>query len=268
MSGHVAVCFFGITRSLRYTFPSIQSNILDPAHATGPIRVYAHFFKQIRVENTRSGENGFLDADEYRLLKSDWLALEDPGLCLDAWGFETLKSYGDSWQDDFSSLRNLVHQLHSLRQVTQAALADGAETCIFCRPDLRCHDSLAKPLRRALGFRTPVVQLPYWQCWEGGLNDRFAICSSAQAIRAYGLRIEEALNFCQNNGPLHSERLLAHALRIANIDVRKISTRAGRVRLGGQERYEDFLPPWLSIARNALREQGLAVANRLGLRRP
>lgn len=265
MSEHVAICFFGITRSLSHTFPSIQDKILDPVRATQPIRVYGHFFRQARIDNPRSGESGPLDEEEYRLLNCDWLKLEEPEHCLDIWNFEALKSYGDSWDDNFVSLRNLVHQLHSLRQVTLAALADGAKTCMFCRPDLRYHDSLATPLRRAGRARGPTVLLPYWQCWEGGLNDRFAVCSMPQAIRAYGLRIETALSFCQTHGPLHSERLLANALQAAAIDVRKIGTRAGRVRLGGEEREEDFLSPLLSVVRSHVRSQARSIARGLGL---
>lgn len=263
----IAICFFGITRSLRHTMPSIEANVLTPARAQGRIRIYAHFFRQRHVRNLRSGENGAADPEEHHLLGCDWLRLEEPDACLSTWSFDTLKRSGDAWHDDFASLRNVVHQQHSLRQVTLAALADGAKVCLFCRPDLRYHDSLARPITRAIRSPNPLVQLPRWQAWEGGLNDRFALCSGEEAIRAYGTRIEQAANYCALRGPLHAERLLAYALREADIPVRRISTRAGRVRVDGHERHEDFLPPSLSFMRSTLRNAAIGVLRSLGLRK-
>jgi hypothetical protein len=255
MEPHIAICFFGITRSLSHTLPSIEKNALDPARAAGTVRLYAHFFQQRALAEARSGESGAIDPDEQRLLRPDWLQLEEPDDCLAQWDFETLKRHGDFWDNGFRSLRNLVHQLHSLNLVTQAALADGARVCLFLRPDLRYHDSLGPAIARALRSAREdqnLVQLPRWQSW-GGRNDRFAIVAGAKAIAAYGGRVTHMAGFCTTTGsPLHSEQLLAHALAAAGITVRPIGARASRVRLNGRERYEDFLPPPLSLLRGRL----------------
>jgi hypothetical protein len=238
----IAVCFFGITRSLTHTIASIEQNVLVPARKRGDTKVYAHFFQQRKIEHERSGESGTLDLGEHQLLPSEWLQLEQPDLCLEERGFSTLKTFGDSWNDGFASLRNLVHQLHSLDAVTTAALADGSDICVFCRPDLRYHDSLRASLRQAL-HNSNLAQLPRWQAW-GGLNDRFAICSGPAAISAYGHRIRVAEQFCRDrDSPLHSEQLVQYALQEANVPVRQIRARASRVRLGGIQRDEDFRSP-------------------------
>ena len=135
-----------------------------------PPKIYAHFFLQKEIDNPRSGEKGILDYEEYRLLPSDWLKLEEPDHCLAQWNFEGLKAWGDSWQDEFRSLRNLIHQLHSLHTVTEAALADGTEVCLFCRPDLRhrrtpIRHQPGKPSRK-LEFQT--VQFPGGRAGEPG----------------------------------------------------------------------------------------------------
>jgi hypothetical protein len=46
---------------------------------------------------TESGatESGATDPDEYRLLRADWLRLEEPDACLAQWDFEALKQHGD-----------------------------------------------------------------------------------------------------------------------------------------------------------------------------
>lgn len=265
MTKKVAVCFYGITRSLSHTAASIERNILAPARRQGDLRVYAHFFLQRQIEDQRSGESGTLDLEEHRLLPIDWLRLEEPDLCLEERGFSDLKAYGDSWDNGFRSLRNLVHQLHSMDAVTTAALAEGAEVCLFCRPDLRYHDSLGPALRRALRHDN-LAQLPYWQPWTG-LNDRFALCSGPVAIAAYGQRIRVAEQFCRDlGGPVHSEQLVKYALERARVPVRQIAARATRVRLDGTERYEDFWPPRLGEAKRRVMPVVSSVTERLHVR--
>jgi hypothetical protein len=248
MEPRIAICFFGITRSLSHTLPSIEMNALGPARAAGSVRVYGHFFQERSLTEARSGESGALNPDEHRLLRPDWLQLEEPDDCLAQWDFEALKRYGDCWNNEFRSLRNLVHQQHSLNLVTQAVLDDGAEICMFLRPDLRYHDSLAPAIARALRAARVgrnLVQLPDWQAWHGGHNDRFAIVAGSAAIAAYGKRAERMAEFCAVTGrPLHSEQLLRFALDRACVPVRTIRARASRVRLGGVEHAEDFQSAW------------------------
>ena len=252
----ISVCFFGITRSLRHTFPSITENVLAPARRLGDVRVYSHFFRQVEIVNRRNGEAGTADPDEHLLLGSDSIDLEDPDVCLAEWDFEGLKRHGDFWVNDFVSLRNLVHQLHSLRRVTKAALddlaADEPAIIVFCRPDLRYHDSLALHLDAAAASPGDLVMVPRWQAWTG-VNDRFAICRGVRAASLYGRRIESAHDFCATmGGPLHSERLLGHILAASDVPVRKMPARASRVRVDGTERWEDFAHPVLSRMRRNL----------------
>jgi hypothetical protein len=151
-----------------------------------------------------------------------------------------LKNWGDSWNDDFKSLRNLVHQLHSLASVTDAALRDRPEIVAFCRPDLLYHDSLLDVIDRAVSIKSSAAYLPYWEA-HGGLNDRFAICKGDQAIISYGKRVRHMHEFCQNTyRPLHSEQLLAFSMARGGIEVHRVANRASRIRLGGIRNYEDF----------------------------
>lgn len=237
----ISICFFGITRSLPHTLPSIEAHVLAPARALGQVRIYAHLFRQDQIENPRTGETGTLDPHEYELLQADRLELEAPGNCLEHWGFEALKSHGDFWRNGFASLRNLVHQQHSLHRVSSLVLEDGdTDICVFVRPDLRYHDSLAVSLRAALEAPAGTVFLPRWQPWFG-YNDRFAIAVGEKAIAAYGQRAEDALTYCRvRQAPLHSERMLKYRLDGQGIRVRKISARASRVRADGTEAAEDF----------------------------
>lgn len=240
MTLRIAICFFGITRSLSHTIGSIEQRILEPARKHGDLRIFAHFFRQLEIDNPRSGESGMLRQDEHILLNPDWLELEDPELCLADHDFERLKACGDRWNDEFRSLRNLVHQLHSLDRVTNAALDWDADIYIFARPDLMYHDSFDRVLRRAVNSRRRTAYIPAWQRWHGGLNDRFAVCVGAEAARAYGTRLAGALAFAESDGALLSERLLGHALTSSGIRVKSFGVRASRLRSDGRFRREDF----------------------------
>lgn len=234
----IAICFFGITRSLSHSHGSIEANVLEPARAVGETRVFAHFFRQEHIYNPRTSEIGELDPDEYRLIGPDELELEEPESCLEEWAFDRIAACGDTWKDGHKSVRNLVHQLHSLQRVTTMAGAWEPDLWIFARPDLRYHDSLARVFASAQAGPSETAWLPLWQS-RGGHNDRFAIVRGQRVAHKYGRRAERMLEFCAATGqPLHAERLLGFVLRGER--VRRISTRASRVRSTGNEAWECF----------------------------
>jgi hypothetical protein len=251
----IAVCFFGITRSLSLTISSIERHILQPARKRGRVTVCAHLFQQLDIENPRSGETGRMNLNEHELLLADRLELEPPDLCLEAMGFETLRKYGDAWDDGFHSLRNLLHQLHSLDRVTALAEASDAETVVFVRPDLMYHDSIDYALRSALRTKGPAIWLPNWHR-NGGVNDRFSIAHGKAAIAAYGHRKAAAQLFCEKfQCALHSERMLAWRLNQYEIAQEDIDMYASRIRIDGRPAPVDVFPStlWRFSARWARR---------------
>lgn len=261
----IAICYFGITRSLPYTLDSLTANVVRPAKATGEIRVFAHLFRQERIDNAATGEVAELDPDDHRLLEPDDLQLEAPEVCLDQWNYDRLREAGDAWNDGFRSLRNLVHQLHSLHAVTRMAACWNPHVWIFARPDLRYHDSLRPVLSLASKGGAETVWLPLWQS-RGGRNDRFAIIRGGRAARTYGMRAERMADFCTlTGGPLHSERLLGFVLREER--VRLIKTRATRVRANGFNWPESFSFEWLERLHSRLeRSPAPRLVRRVGHR--
>lgn len=236
----IALVYFGITRSLPLTLGSIRQNLVGAARAVTPtLRQFGHFYRQDRIENPRSGEIGPLDPEQYRLLDLDEVELEAPGVCLANYGFDRLKLLGDYWDDGFVSLRNLVHQLHSLKRATLMALAWRPDLVVFARPDLFYHGSIEAHLRAHIRQNQPRVTVPDWASWRG-FNDRFAIVQGEAAIRVYGLRADRIWEFCANGQQLHSERFLHHAL--SGHDVQTQPIHASRVRSNGTVVVEDFTP--------------------------
>ena len=238
----IAICFFGITRSLTHTIASIEENILAPARELGEVRIFAHFFRQATIDNPRSSEKGALRQDEHELLPLDWLQLEEPEICLEQHGFAALKAFGDEWGDDFRSLRNLIHQLHSLQQVTEAAVEWAPDVIVCARPDLRYMDSLKEVIQAALKQRHKAIAfIPDWQHAIFGLNDRFAVLTRLAAY-SYGRRVTLMQEFCATrNTPLHSESLVRFALMKGSVKVSYVPTKAARVRSDGTQIPERYL---------------------------
>lgn len=236
----VAVVFFGITRALRLTLPAILENVIAPARAVArEVRLFGHFFTQTAIQNARSGEEGQLDPEEYRLLALDGVELEAPGACLDLYPMAEMQAKGDIWRDDFASFRNLVHQLHSLKRATLLAEAFKPDIVVFARPDLLYHDSMAEHLDFLARAHRQFVLVPDWSQWFG-LNDRFALAKGAEGIAAYGKRADRMGEYCARGKRLHSERFLKYALEGQR--VRQVHLRASRVRSNGLQVLEDFTP--------------------------
>lgn len=236
----IAVVFFGITRALRLTLPSITAQLIDPARAIArEIRLCGHFFRQTGISNPRSGEMGELDPEEYRLLNLDAVEVEDPGACLDLYPMDQMQARGDIWRDDFASFRNLVHQLHSLKRATLLAEGFQPDIVIFARPDLLYHDSAAEHLDLLARAHRSFVLVPDWAQWFGH-NDRFALVKGAEGVAAYGRRADRMGEYCAQGKRLHSERFLKYAL--GGQRVRTMHMRASRVRASGLQVLEDFTP--------------------------
>ncbi|MBN2692199.1 MAG: hypothetical protein JXR43_10175 [Burkholderiaceae bacterium] len=239
---NIAICFFGITRSLSRTVGSIESNVLKPCGDIGNTENFCHFFQLEEIDNPRSGERGALDLNEYTLLTPSWLQLDAPDEFLSDYDFNEVMYYGDSWDDHFKSLKNLLHQLYSLKMVTQAVLSRNFDIVVFARPDLLYHGSIRRPLLRVMHSKHKnEVCLPDWQHWEGGLNDRFAICKGVEAIQAYGSRMDDVMGYCKKyDAPLHAEKLLKYALTEKQIPTSMMTIKASRMRFDGTLKQEVF----------------------------
>ena len=235
----IAIGFFGVTRSLKWTLPSIRENIIEPARQLGEVRLFAHLYQQTHITNPRSGEDNPLDPEEYRLLECDEVTLEAPGQCLQEAQYDWILSHGDAFHDNGKSLANLIHQLHSLQVVGRMIDAWKPDVVILARPDLKYHDSLGEAVAKHLQLPADALSLPNWQ-WYGGYNDRMAICGTS-ASSVYTNRLNVIPRYLEKTGgPLPAERFLKFCLHDKGILPEEISIRASRVRANGKIVDENF----------------------------
>ncbi len=237
----IAIGFFGLSRSLKWTLPSIRENVIEPARQLGEVRLFAHLYQQTHITNPRSGEDNSLDPEEYRLLECDEVTLEAPGQCLQEAQYDWILSHGDAFHDNGKSLANLIHQLHSLQVVGKMIEAWNPELIVLIRPDLYYKDSFFKVLSDQLHRSEQYISVPNWQ-WYGGVNDRFAV-GSKRACLAYTSRIELApLYLEKKGGPLPAERFLRFCLNFHGLIPVAVPLKACRVRASGRMENENFKP--------------------------
>lgn len=68
----VALCFYGVTRSLRFTLPSIKRRLLDVMRDGGlEVDVFVHTYDMLQYGNVRDGKDSF----EYNSFRQDFKAL-------------------------------------------------------------------------------------------------------------------------------------------------------------------------------------------------
>ena len=238
---NIAVAFFGIPRNSQICFPSIQENVLALLPSDSNVKCFYHLYKIDEVQNSRSGEQGELKADNYEPFETMTGQLTSTEGVLERWNFEQVKALGDTWADDYASLRNLIYQLNSLHTVTTMMESFNPDFVVYVRPDIFFHTSLPAYVFKHAEARRRNTYIPDWQWW-GGLNDRFAICGRDTYV-AYGKRIERMFDFSKVTGrKLHSERLLKFALQQAGAKICTLETQASRVRINGAFAEESFSP--------------------------
>ncbi len=235
----ITVAFYGIPRCTPISAPSIERNLLEPLRSAGDVSVVHHLWRIDRVKSARSGEDAVLPQDAYAYFEQFSGVVEPPEVFEAGEQFQSWKACGDQFGDNFGSLRNLMHQLQSLRRVTALIERTDPDVVVFARPDLQYHDAIPlSACRFAARFPRSCV-VPIWNWWAG-YNDRFAICGKA-AYRAYGNRVDRAVDSARaTRRPIHSESLVKFALRKAGANTLAIPMTASRVRADGTVREENF----------------------------
>lgn len=142
----VALCFLGLTRSLKHVYLSNATEVIQPLLDNGyHVDKFLHTYNLSRLSNERSKEiNIELEQLEYTLLKLlKQVAVSDQSqvlqrLNLTIWTAKVKEKTHEPWNDGFQSLKNLVCQLHSLEVVTKLWVDSGVQydLIVYSRSDV------------------------------------------------------------------------------------------------------------------------------------
>lgn len=179
-----ALCFYGLTRSLRYVYFSILLNVVQPLLDLNiAVDKYLHTYNLSEISNRRSKEkNTALDLEEYKLLEPyQGLLVTNQSEFLRTFDFSSmLFDNHDTYRDGFQSMTNLACQLHSLRLVTMLWQRSGLtyDLVIYSRPDVlyvKPVDFSSVLQKLSQNDRRKTWVIPQFGNIRGRMNDRFAM---------------------------------------------------------------------------------------------
>ncbi len=237
----ISICFFGITRDLDKTFPTIENNIIAPATKYADVKVFCHLYDLKEIDNIRSQEKQKVINKNWHLFKASKLVSEEPNYIFKNYSLDNIRKYGDDYNDQYKSIKNLIHQLFSLKKVYELSKSNSSDLTIFARPDLYYWDSFEKNIQHLINLSKDYISIPNWQ-FHKGFNDRFAICTSDYASNIYSNRIKE-INNCliYTKRPLNAELLLWYSVSKSKAKTSLLDIKASRVRANGKMVSESFV---------------------------
>jgi len=194
----IALLFWGLTRSLKYTINSIKTNIFKPlvdSNIDYDIFLHTFYFDGL-FTNKRTKEFDInLDFEEYKLLNPDYYLIENQDEIKKQINFKqykTKKLYYDEQTFD-----NYILSLHSLKKVVGLLenTNNNYDLLIYLRPDVKFLRPL--PIRLFKFTNCGRIMVPRFQSGKG-YNDRMFIGKQKQGI-IYGNRFDYLLEYSLEN---------------------------------------------------------------------
>lgn len=234
----VALLFFGLTRSLKFTLNSIEGHVFKPLHDSGTAYdVFLHTYVSTKpFTNPRAREFGVaLDPDEWNLLSPKGVDIENLEEVRDGIPLQEYRTHPDPWNTNYVSVDNFVLASRSRERVmrlvkeTSDRERSTYDYFVFIRPDCRYLTDLSRNMLEAAG--DSIIVVPDFHLFP--MNDRFAICTPV-SLEAYGGAYQDLLAYSRCR-PCHAEQFLTHRLRERGISTINVRFRFNRVRADGRE---------------------------------
>ncbi len=241
----VAVGFFGITRSLKFTQDSIYKNVIRRLEELGyDYKIFLHTYELNNYKNMRTKEKCTnVDNEEYKLLNPDYFEIEKQDLVLESINPEKYRTHKDPWNTNYNSVDNFLLGQYSKMKLTNMIEKSqiNFDYIMFLRPDVK----YLHPLEHS--FFNNVVEkkisipnfhmCPACQNHIPRFNDRFAI-TNQETYKIYGKVFYELFEISKKE-PLHSETVLSKYLTRNDVKYKYIRFFFKRIRIDGSVESRD-----------------------------
>ena len=232
----VALCFWGLTRSLKHTIESIRENILKPLQENEiEYTIFLHTYKfESPYINPRAKEvNVELDFDEYLLLKPDFVQIDDQDEIKKEINMEQYHSLPDPWHSNYICLDNFVCAMYSKKQLGIMIKESELEFdyIVYLRPDVKYINKFDV---KYFNITTPkYVCIPNFHLFPR-FNDRLCVLKSCN-LEDYSSMFNDMYEYsCVF--PLHSENFQYYIItKKFHWSIRYIPIHFNRVRVNGFE---------------------------------
>jgi hypothetical protein len=243
----VALCFWGLTRSLKYTIDSIQSNVLDVLKKNGiQYTIFIHTYNiNGSYTNRRSKEyNILLNNDECKLLNPDYIKIDDQDIIKESLNLQQYRTMNDSYENNYESVDNFILAMYSKLEVTKLVTGN-FDYYVYLRPDVRYISKLNTSDFKLANDNT--ICIPNFQLWGDDMkfNDRFCIANRATYI-IYGSIFHSLLDYSKQY-TMNSEDIYYKYILANNLSLRYINFFFNRVRANGSEKIDYIIPKMKSF---------------------
>tara|TARA_Y100000389_G_scaffold204768_1_gene259518 strand:+ start:5589 stop:6356 length:768 start_codon:yes stop_codon:yes gene_type:complete len=242
----IALTFFGITRSLKFTLESIDNNMIHVLKNAGyDVDIFLHTYTLENYKNVRAGENKKeMDNTEYELLKPKYFIVESQDEVKTQLKLEEYRSKPDPWKTKYNSVDNFILAQYSKFRITNLIEEKELENdmkydyIIYFRPDCLYHHKFNVDYLKLCNDKTIVI--PSFSLFgKHKFNDRFAVCSS-ENYKYYGKVFSSILDTSKKK-PLHSETVLSELLiETYKLSIKRVKFNFSRVRCNGKVKKENF----------------------------
>lgn len=232
----VALLFWGIARSLKYTLPSIQKNVFDilKQHNIQYDTYFHTYHIDGKYTNRRANEIDVnIDNEQYKLLPNANVKIDNQNAIAKKINLPKYRTKGDPWKTNFQTLNFFILGSYSKLQCWELCKSKKIhyDCYIYLRPDVQYLNPLNIDWIRKINNSSIYVPAFHHTCYK--FNDRFAICK-APIANTYGSIFKTLLKYSVKI-PLHSEtvnRLLLTSVH-KNINITFIPFYFNRVRANG-----------------------------------
>jgi hypothetical protein len=232
----IAIGFFGITRSLKYTIDSIKNNIFNILIKNNiEYDVYMHTYNLTNYKNIRTKENindEDIDNEEYKLLQPDFVEIDIQEDIKQKINLFQYRTFNDPWNTNYNSVDNFILGQYSKQKLTNMIKKQNFnyDYVLFMRPDCLYLESFKIDFFNLVNDNSIII--PNFHLFGSyNFNDRFCI-TNMNTYNIYGCIFDNLLEISKNN-PLHSETVIGKIIFENKINVIRVKFNFSRVRFNG-----------------------------------
>jgi hypothetical protein len=229
----VAVCFWGITRSLKYTIETIKERILNMLENNNiDYKVFIHTYSVHGIYNNSWSKetNIVLDNDEYKLLEADFIEIENENDVRKKINFNEYRSKRDPWKNNYDCVDHFIYCLYSKQKVTQMVKNSGEnfDYILYFRPDVYYLNDFQTSYLDLISDDKLII--PNFHVYNG-INDRFFGCNNKN-YEIFGNMFNDLLEYSKQY-PAHAETFYSRMIEKRNMYVIHIPFHFTRIRANG-----------------------------------
>jgi len=234
----IAVCFWGLTRSLKYTINSLHENIFDVFKKNNiEYKIFMHTYNVYgKYNNKRSLEHNItLDNNEYKLLEPDYISIDNQEEIKSNINFLKYRTHKDPWDSQYQTHDNFILAMYSKKCLLKLFQDndDGTYThFLMIRSDVRYLNNF--DIRWLSDIKNNEIYVPIFHFKPFNFNDRMALTNDKRVFTIYNNIYDIMLEYSKKK-PLHSETINKVNMDNNNINVIPIKFFFNRVRANGIE---------------------------------